>query len=380
MDKLIKVKNIIIAIVVIIPLFLFSCNDSNNSSENSYDNEDIQQGYFIFGPVEGLEYECGDLAGTTDSDGLFEYYENESVSFYIGDFLIGSIVGKSRVTPLDFIGETEDETVDVTTAMNISKLLINTDDDQNPNNGIVINQKLIELIGYSQDFYPNDICVSMNWDDVDYLIFYNSPVDSQTCEPETDETLYQIVIENDSISNSVLSIDADTFENNASIANLFLNAFIAEGEEVESFLQFSADSYVTPGYYTSFWGLPSSYNEYQTDLVEKHLQFALFSPYIGTYSGSYSGDEYSGDMVFSIEVDYFSNCSVYDTYGDNTLDGETVRIYGDLTDSDTGYFEFNLSKVWFVFKGNIDPDTGEATGVFYDHSGNYLGTFNCNKI
>jgi hypothetical protein len=358
-----------ILIILLIVISLCACRELGNNSDDN--NKTVYQGHFVFGPAEGLEYECDDLSGTTDAEGLFEYYKGESVAFYIGDLLLGSIVGKSRVTPLDF----EDEaTID-----NISKLLLNADDDRNPNNGITISQNLAELIGHSQDYYPSDICAELTWDAVDYLVFYDSPLDSSTCEPEEGVTLHQIILEDGNISNSTLSTSSDAFKNNPIISNLFLNAFLSDNAEIGSLLEFNTDSTVTPGYYSYFWGLPESYNSYQSDLIEKHLQYALFSYYIGTYSGSYEGGGYSGDITFFADINFFGDCKLRDTYGDNTLDGDVVRVYGEITDSETGSFEFNLSTVWLVFKGNIDSDTGDIEGKFYDYSGNYLGTFSCTK-
>jgi hypothetical protein len=58
--------------------------------------------------VAGLGYKCGTsaaLSGTTDSNGYYTCKEGESVGFYVGDILIGSVASaQTVVTPLDLVG------------------------------------------------------------------------------------------------------------------------------------------------------------------------------------------------------------------------------------------------------------------------------------
>lgn len=64
-------------------------------------------GQFVDAPVAGLGYKCGASAtlGTTDSNGLYTCKAGESVGFYVGDILLGSVASaQAVVTPLDLVG------------------------------------------------------------------------------------------------------------------------------------------------------------------------------------------------------------------------------------------------------------------------------------
>ena len=65
-------------------------------------------GRFVDATVVGLAYKCGNsaaLSGTTDSNGQYTCLSNQSVTFYVGGILIGSVNSpRAVVTPLDLVG------------------------------------------------------------------------------------------------------------------------------------------------------------------------------------------------------------------------------------------------------------------------------------
>jgi uncharacterized protein len=63
------------------------------------------RGYFMDGSVTGLRYEADSLGGRLDAKGCFEYQENETITFFIGKYPIGSTRAKKYVTPMDFVAE-----------------------------------------------------------------------------------------------------------------------------------------------------------------------------------------------------------------------------------------------------------------------------------
>jgi len=94
-------------------------------------------GQFVDSAVSGLRYvTSGGTQGTTDASGTFSYKAGETVSFYLGEILIGEASGAAIVTPVSLVPGATDETN--TTVSNIARFLQTLDDDDNPDNGIQI--------------------------------------------------------------------------------------------------------------------------------------------------------------------------------------------------------------------------------------------------
>ncbi|MEA3412508.1 MAG: hypothetical protein U9R74_13355 [Pseudomonadota bacterium] len=96
----------------------------------------ISDGHFVDSAVEGISYSSAGLAGTTDTEGVYQYEEGALISFYIGDLHIGEAVGASVLTPVDLVQDARDETDTVVT--NVSRFLQTLDDDGDASNGILI--------------------------------------------------------------------------------------------------------------------------------------------------------------------------------------------------------------------------------------------------
>ena len=96
-------------------------------------------GVFLDSAVEGLDYiATGGATGRTNVDGRFAYGNGQSVTFYVGDLIIGVAPGQAIVTPVDLVNTAMDETDEAVT--NIARFLLTLDLDQNPDNGIEIDE------------------------------------------------------------------------------------------------------------------------------------------------------------------------------------------------------------------------------------------------
>lgn len=62
----------------------------------------MKTGWFMDGKVPALAYDAGSGRQALGADGAFRYEEGAHVTFYIGDAPIGTALGKTNVTPLDF--------------------------------------------------------------------------------------------------------------------------------------------------------------------------------------------------------------------------------------------------------------------------------------
>ena len=86
-----------------------------------------QEGTFIDSTVEGLEYKSGVCVGVTDSKGSFTYTEGETVTFFIGNVMLGKATAKPLMTPLDLVEEAVDENHQA--VVNIARFLQSLDVD-----------------------------------------------------------------------------------------------------------------------------------------------------------------------------------------------------------------------------------------------------------
>jgi len=137
--------------MIISSLLLLSACSSGSGGDNSPDNNATQSGVFIDSPVEGLSYVSTTLNGTTDADGTFSYKNNETITFSIGDIILGSTSGAAVITPVDMVSGATSETDPTVT--NIARFLQTLDDDENPDNGIIISSIVSNLAaGKSIDF------------------------------------------------------------------------------------------------------------------------------------------------------------------------------------------------------------------------------------
>jgi hypothetical protein len=59
----------------------------------------INKGVFCISPVVGLNYQTLTQSGTTNENGEFLYITGETVTFSIGDLVLGSAPGAPEITP-----------------------------------------------------------------------------------------------------------------------------------------------------------------------------------------------------------------------------------------------------------------------------------------
>ena len=95
-----------------------------------------QSGILLDSKVIGVNYSTPThTGGLTDADGAFQFQPGETVTFSIGDIVIGQATGGSIITPWDF-----SKTGDVATVTNVLRLLQTLDADADPENGILIDE------------------------------------------------------------------------------------------------------------------------------------------------------------------------------------------------------------------------------------------------
>jgi len=140
-------KILFVAFGIAVVLLLAGCDGGGGGNTGSSTNE----GTFVDSVVEGLSYETASQFGTTDSNGTFEYQDEETVSFSIGDIVLGSGVGAETMTPVELVSGATDETDPTVT--NLCIFIISLDVDGDPSNGIEISSVIRDVAtGVSLDF------------------------------------------------------------------------------------------------------------------------------------------------------------------------------------------------------------------------------------
>ena len=135
----------------ILMLVMISCGGGGGDSTSEKGGNSPITGKISDSYIQGLRYTTATQSGTTDANGTFSYLAGETVSFYVGEILIGSTVGKSFITPFDLVPgaiNSDDPTIG-----NLLRFLITLDSDNNPDNGITIAPDVAALTtGLTLDF------------------------------------------------------------------------------------------------------------------------------------------------------------------------------------------------------------------------------------
>lgn len=121
--------------IIFLSFFYVGCS-SNDGTTILSTPEDAMVGFFIDGPVQGLQYQTPSWNGVTDSQGRFYYQEGEQITFYLGGLILGSVAAQPIITPMDLMGKPS--MTSSTEVLNVSRLLLSLDEDHDPGNGILI--------------------------------------------------------------------------------------------------------------------------------------------------------------------------------------------------------------------------------------------------
>jgi hypothetical protein len=117
---------------------------NNNGGGGNGGNDDIPpagavSGVFVDAPVAGLSYlTSSDISGVTDAHGRYNYLPGDTVTFSVGDLVLGTVVAQGVVTPMTVAAALVENTSTSaeTVAVNLLMLLQSLDSNGNPADGI----------------------------------------------------------------------------------------------------------------------------------------------------------------------------------------------------------------------------------------------------
>lgn len=119
-------------------------NDDDDDGGTATTPAQVLSGVFVDSAVSGLNYATDSFSGTTDAEGAFSYREGETVTFSIGDLVLGSAPGTDTLSPIDIVEGAADATDQ--RVVNICVLLQTLDQDGDLNNGIQITTGIASLV------------------------------------------------------------------------------------------------------------------------------------------------------------------------------------------------------------------------------------------
>lgn len=110
---------------------------------------ELTSGTFVDAPVAGLSYTTSsEITGVTDADGRYDYRAGDTVTFSLGNLVLGTVPGQGVVTPMTVANalvantSTNPETV----AVNLLVLLQSLDSNGNPEDGISFTQAIRDAV------------------------------------------------------------------------------------------------------------------------------------------------------------------------------------------------------------------------------------------
>lgn len=143
--------------VVRAPLLVFACLGacgSGDGEQTSRDNAQatpapdaqvLLEGVFAEPAVAGLHYASTFSSGVTDSEGRFAYAGTETITFSLGQLILGSASAKGRLTAVDLVPQATG--IADQRATNILALLQTLDEDGDLNNGTQFGAQAVEIVG-----------------------------------------------------------------------------------------------------------------------------------------------------------------------------------------------------------------------------------------
>ncbi len=137
-------KRVRLVLALLIPFIFVACGGSKS------DYFITQTGTLNDSKVAGVNYSCGSNSGVTNSKGEFNCRsDSNNIKFYIGSVTLGSIKTSNlksfTLYPADLVDVNRSDT-NSSKVVNILQILQSLDEDNNPYNGITINQVTREAL------------------------------------------------------------------------------------------------------------------------------------------------------------------------------------------------------------------------------------------
>jgi hypothetical protein len=312
------------------------------------DRSKVVEGKFVDSPVSGLRYVCDyTFDGVTDYNGKFECFEGDNVTFYLGEYKLGTARVAEVISPFSLYPESD------SAAINVAQLLQTVDSDGNPSNGITPDMEKVALLEGSEVTPENDKFDRL----MTYLIGE------------------QLVSYEDAKIHLMKSMDY--------AGQKFPDFFVLTSYKLDSSCDGTVD-YSREVDYNEF-GQPVRENLYRDGVEDRRLAYAYdFANRLLSMSSYYlaSGASYKTNYFYDIKNNI---TSVFNDYGIDGEDIQDIKIkfvydqYGNIIEETSYQFPFdssyssviseyddegNVLKNILILGGNIDKT------IYYEYDSN----------
>lgn len=167
-------------------LMITGCGGSDDGSSN---NVNTTTGVFVDSPVQGVQYDCSSgVTGLTDNLGQFTCNTDDTITFSINGFELGSATVQPLVTPAYLNPE------DAAAALDVAQLLQTLDSDGNASNGINVAQSG-DLFDSMKSMADNGVEVGQaDFDSVATSYIGEILVDESTAQEHLDQYLTDLLV------------------------------------------------------------------------------------------------------------------------------------------------------------------------------------------
>jgi len=142
------------------------------SSNNSNNSSGLNDAQFVDAPVAGVDYKTDSINGVTNDEGFFQYNSTDAkISFYVGSLKIGefnlsNLKSDKIILPADLFGLDRNNTTD-DKIVKVIVFLQSLDSDNNPNNGITIDDNVKDKI---TDLLENNTTIKTSLSENNYTV------------------------------------------------------------------------------------------------------------------------------------------------------------------------------------------------------------------
>lgn len=375
-------------------LALSGCGGGGGTNTNSGITPDISggnvvtaSGYFKDSNVSGLSYRSGQHTGVTGEDGSFTYEEGETVTFFLGDIVIGTAETDTVITPIDLSLDGHSSDPDV---QNVVRFLIMLDSDGDPSNGITISPEIqAQAVHWAAvDFSAQDLAAELAavMSDVTSITGKAAVLpDVGTAQNHLESTLrcayagaFKGSYTGDDQGKFGFLVDAATGNvSGIAYSTLWYEPFTLSGNEAISYDQVRAFASGSVSTGATFEGELTRANELNGTWTNPYNYYgALSGGFTGTrvggaynavyrFTGTYNGDD-MGLITFDVDAD-------------NKVTGVAYSVIGyeeyPLSGSVSGTTLLATAVDGTVVTGVLDMSDGSLSGAWSDASGGASGSF-----
>ena len=376
-------KAIFNAFTVILAFTLTACGSDSNEAPLA--------GQFTGTEISGITYTTATQYGETDANGNFKYKNGESITFSLGDTIIGdTVLAKAEMTAFDLIqgaalyttfgevnraiklGPNSSEGLAFNKFNNILSFLHTLDDDANPDNGVNIHPDMAAYFSGIQIDFAKDL---LDFEKDKTLRSFTYPAAAQallsTATIKHTGVALDHYYKTQNISHNLEVISSISDDSTEDSAPIFTQSFNTKGDPLTIRIDLNPSIAISLNYTYDINDTPLSlsntiYNTTGNNDLEMQSLIDTFT-----------NDENGNKLTSSQDSDADGNPNNITTYGyddigtlltsshDNNADGTPDSI-------STFSYDASGNKLTFSYDSNADGTPTNTTTYTYDANGNMV--------